>query len=142
MQALFASASYAPGTRDLDTKPGMASGVWQMRPESRGHVLARTADPYDQPSINPNYLAEDRDRRTLLAGIRLVRAWFGAPALRRYLVAETLPGPTSSRMTSCWPMRGRTAPRCSTPAAPAAWGRTRWRWWTTSCGCMGCRGCG
>lgn len=93
VQALFASASYAPGTRDLDTKPGMASGVWQMRPESRGHVLARTADPRDQPSIDPNYLAEERDRRTLVAGIRMVRAWFGAPALRRYLVAETLPGP-------------------------------------------------
>jgi choline dehydrogenase len=93
VQALFASASYAPGTRDLDTRPGMTSGVWQMRPESRGHVLARSPDPRDQPSINPNYLAEDRDRRTLLAGMRLVRAWFNAPALRRYLVAETLPGP-------------------------------------------------
>jgi len=93
VQALFASASYAPGTRALDTRPGMASGVWQMRPESRGHVLARTPHAEDQPSINPNYLAEDRDRRTILAGIRLVRAWFAAPALARYVVAETLPGP-------------------------------------------------
>jgi len=93
VQALFASASYAPGTRELDTRPGMASGVWQMRPESRGHVLARTPHPEDQPSINPNYLAEERDRRTMVAGIRLVRAWFQAPALARYLVEETLPGP-------------------------------------------------
>ncbi|MBL6082436.1 GMC family oxidoreductase N-terminal domain-containing protein [Belnapia sp. T18] len=94
VQALFASASYAPGvSRQLDTKPGMTSGLWQMRPESRGQVLARTADPHDQPSINPNYLAEDRDRRTIVAGMRRVRDWFNAPALRRYLVAETLPGP-------------------------------------------------
>ncbi|WP_043339237.1 GMC family oxidoreductase [Belnapia moabensis] len=93
LQALFASASYAPGvSRQLDSKPGMTSGLWQMRPESRGHVLARTADPHDQPSINPNYLAEDRDRRTIIAGMRRVRDWFNAPALRRYLVAETLPG--------------------------------------------------
>jgi choline dehydrogenase len=97
LQALFASASYAPGPgRRLDTKPGMTSGLWQMRPESRGHVLARTPDPRDQPSINPNYLAEDRDRRTIVAGMRMVRAWFNAPALRRYLVAETLPGPELS----------------------------------------------
>ncbi len=92
VQALFASASYAPGTRDLDTRPGMTSGVWQMRPESRGHVLARTPRPEDQPSINPNYLAEERDRRTIIAGLRKVREWFAAPALAPYLVEETLPG--------------------------------------------------
>ncbi len=93
VQALFASASYAPGPkRELDTKPGMTSGIWQMRPESRGYVEARTADPREQPAINPNYLAEDRDRRTIVAGMRMVREWFNAPALKRYLVAETLPG--------------------------------------------------
>ncbi len=93
VQALFASASYAPGpTRQLDTKPGMTSGIWQMRPESRGYVEARTADPRDQPAINPNYLAEDRDRRTIIAGMRTVRDWFNAPALKQFLVAETLPG--------------------------------------------------
>jgi choline dehydrogenase len=93
VQALFASASYAPGpTRQLDTKPGMTSGIWQMRPESRGYVEARTADPRDQPAINPNYLAEDRDRRTIIAGMRTVREWFNAPALKQFLVAETLPG--------------------------------------------------
>ncbi|GGC45315.1 choline dehydrogenase [Siccirubricoccus deserti] len=94
VQALFASASYAPGpTRQLDTKPGMTSGIWQMRPESRGSVLARTPDPRDQPSINPNYLSEERDRRTIVAAMRRVREWFNAPALKRYLVAETVPGP-------------------------------------------------
>ena len=93
LQALFASASYAPGSkRQLDTKPGMTSGMWQMRPESRGYVEARSADPREQPAINPNYLAEDRDRRTVIAGMRMVRAWFNAPALKRYLIAETVPG--------------------------------------------------
>lgn len=93
VQALFASASYAPGSkRQLDTKPGMTSGIWQMRPESRGYVAARTADPHDQPAINPNYLAEDRDRRTIIAAMRLVRDWFNSPALKQYLVAESVPG--------------------------------------------------
>ena len=92
-QVLFASASYAPGSkRELDTKPGMTSGVWQMRPESRGYVEAQSADPREQPAINPNYLAEDRDRRTIIAGLRTVRDWFNAPALKQYLVAETMPG--------------------------------------------------
>jgi len=92
-QALFASASYAPGSkRQLDTTPGMTSGVWQMRPESRGYVEARSADPREQPAINPNFLGEDRDRRTVVAGLRTVRNWFNQPALKRYLVAETSPG--------------------------------------------------
>ena len=93
VQALFASASFALGPkRVLDTKPGMTSGVWQMRPESRGCVEAKSADPREQPVINPNYMAEDRDRRTVIAGLRKVREWFNTPALRQYLVTETFPG--------------------------------------------------
>jgi choline dehydrogenase len=93
VQALFASASFALGPkRVLDTKPGMTSGVWQMRPESRGCVEAKSADPREQPAINPNYMAEDRDRRTVIAGLRKVREWFNTPALRQYLVTETFPG--------------------------------------------------
>jgi choline dehydrogenase len=94
MQALFASASYAPGpARVLDTRPGMTAGVWQMRPESRGFIAARSADPREQPTINPNYLAEDRDQRSIVAGLRAMREWFNRPALQRYLVAESMPGP-------------------------------------------------
>jgi len=92
-QALFSSASFALGPkRKLDAKPGMTSGVWQMRPESRGYVQARSANPREQPAINPNYMAEDRDRRTVIAGLRMVRNWFNAPALKQYIASETFPG--------------------------------------------------
>jgi choline dehydrogenase len=94
VQALFASASYAPGpVRQLDHKPGMTSGLWQMRPLSRGYVEARSPRPEDQPAINPRYLDDERDRRAVIGGLRLVRQWFKAPALARYVVMETLPGP-------------------------------------------------
>jgi len=93
VQALFASASYAPGPkRELDHKPGMTSGLWQMRPLSRGYVEARSPRPEDQPAINPRYLDDERDRRAVVGGMRLVRRWFQAPALARYVVAETVPG--------------------------------------------------
>lgn len=93
VQALFSSGSFAPGPkRKLDTKPGMTTGLWQMRPESRGTVEARSADPREQPSINPNYLAEDRDQRTVIAAVRLARDWFNSPALKRYVIAENVPG--------------------------------------------------
>jgi len=93
VQALFSSASFALGPkRVLEKTPGMTSGVWQMRPESRGYVEAVSADPREQPVINPNYMAEDRDRRTVVAGLRMVRDWFNAPALKQYLVTEKFPG--------------------------------------------------
>jgi choline dehydrogenase len=93
VQALFASASYAPGpTRRLADTPGMTGGMWQMRPLSRGHVEARSPRAEDQPSINPRYLDDERDRRAVVGGLRLVRKWFQSPALARYVVAETIPG--------------------------------------------------
>ncbi len=93
VQALFSSASFALGPkRILDKTPGMTSGVWQMRPESRGYVKAVSKDPHTQPAINPNYMAEDRDRRTVVAGLRMVRDWFNAPALKKYLRTEKFPG--------------------------------------------------
>ena len=94
IQALFASASYAPGPkRRLADTPGMTGGMWQMRPLSRGHVEARSPRAEDHPSINPRYMDDERDRRAVAGGLRLVREWFQQPALARYVVAETLPGP-------------------------------------------------
>jgi choline dehydrogenase len=94
VQCVFAPASYKPGLiRKLDDAPGITGGPWQMRPLSRGYVLARSPDPNDQPAINPRYLAEDTDRRAMIGGLRFLRRLFAAPALARYVVAEKLPGP-------------------------------------------------
>jgi choline dehydrogenase len=94
VQCVFAPASYKPGLiRRLDDRPGITGGPWQMRPLSRGYVLARTPDPHDQPAINPRYLAEETDRRAMVGGLRFLRRVFAAPALAPYMVGEKLPGP-------------------------------------------------
>jgi choline dehydrogenase len=94
VQCVFAPASYKPGLiRKLDDRPGITGGPWQMRPLSRGYVLARSPDPSDQPLINPRYLAEDTDRRAMVGGLRFLRRLFAAPSLAQYIVRETLPGP-------------------------------------------------
>jgi choline dehydrogenase len=93
VQCLLANGSFAPGpVRRLDDTPGMTAGMWQMRPLSTGYVEARSSDPRKAPAINPRYLSEETDRRTVIAGLRFVRQLFAAPALARYVVAETLPG--------------------------------------------------
>ena len=93
VQGLFSSGSFSPGPkRQMDKTPAMTTGLWQMRPESCGHVMAQSADPRTQPSINPNYLAEERDRRTVIASIRMARDWFAQPAFQPYVTGEKLPG--------------------------------------------------
>jgi choline dehydrogenase len=89
----LASGSFAAGPiRRLDDKPGMTGGIWQMRPLSRGYVEARSNRPGDPPAINPRYLSDETDRRAVIGGLKMVRRLFAASTLRRYIVAETLPG--------------------------------------------------
>ena len=93
VQCLFAHGSYAPGvSRELDRMPGMTCGMWQMRPLSRGYVEARSPRPQEKPAINPRYFSDETDRRAAVGGMRWIRRMFAAPALAKYVVAETVPG--------------------------------------------------
>ncbi len=93
VQCLFSPGSFAPGpVRRLDDKPGMTVGMWQMRPLSRGYVETKSPNPAEQPAINPRYFAEETDRRAVIAGLKMVRRLFAAPAMRKYVAAEILPG--------------------------------------------------
>jgi len=93
IQAQFAPGSFAAGPkRALERLPGLTAGMWQMRPLSRGYVEAKSANPAAPPAINPRYLSEERDRRAVIGGLRFIRRLFAAPALARYVEAETAPG--------------------------------------------------
>lgn len=93
LQLTFTPASYHEGVQSqLDTEPGFTIAAWQQRPESRGFVRARSADPFDSPRIQPNYLAEEEDRRVLLAGMKLSRRLMRAAPLARYFDYEAYPG--------------------------------------------------
>jgi choline dehydrogenase len=72
---------------------GFTMSVCQLRPESRGHVRIRSADPLETPSMQPNYLSTELDRRTAVAGIRAARAIAAAPAMAPYVKREVKPGP-------------------------------------------------
>jgi choline dehydrogenase len=67
--------------------------VYPTRPESRGSVMIRSADPALTPMIRPNYLATANDRRTAIDAIRLIRRLAEQPPLQPYIAAETFPGP-------------------------------------------------
>jgi choline dehydrogenase len=93
LQGVFTPASYKAGFIGLlDKFPGMTVGVWQHRPESTGYVHARSLDPFQDPAIQPNYLAHPTDRQVLLAGMKLARNLLRTPELARYYDREELPG--------------------------------------------------
>jgi choline dehydrogenase len=94
LQGVFSPASYKQGFVGLlDDYPGMTCGVWQHRPESTGFVRARSADPFEDPMIQPNYLSDPMDRRVLLAGLKLARRLLHTPELAHYFDGDMLPGP-------------------------------------------------
>lgn len=94
LQVVFTPASYKQGFVSLlDDFPGMSCGVWQHRPESRGYVRARTADPFDDPAIQPNYLTHPIDQRAMVGGIRLARRLLETGPMNAFVERETFPGP-------------------------------------------------
>jgi choline dehydrogenase len=94
LQLLFTPGSYDPnGIGRLEREPGMTIVVCAVRPDSRGTIMARSADPLAPPGIRPSYLSAASDEQVLLSGTRHARRIFAAPPLARYSAAETLPGP-------------------------------------------------
>lgn len=93
LQLTFTPASYKEGVQSkLDDFPGMTIASWQQRPDSIGWVRARSADPFEHPIIQPNYLAAESDRQVLLAGMKLARRLIKSKALSKYYDREEFPG--------------------------------------------------
>jgi choline dehydrogenase len=79
-------ANYQP------TEDGYTVHACQLRPESRGTVLARTPDPFDHPAIDANYLAAEEDRRAMRESVKMVREVCRQAALAPYTSGELMPG--------------------------------------------------
>ena len=71
---------------------GFTMSVCQLRPESRGHVRIRSADPMQPPSMQPHYLSTEVDRRTVVDGVKLARRLASTRALSPFVTDEYAPG--------------------------------------------------
>lgn len=72
--------------------PGFQFWMDLSRPESRGAVTLRTADPAQAPAIVFNHLAHPQDVKDLIDGVRLARELARQPAWDRYRGEEMSPG--------------------------------------------------
>ena len=84
------------GKMELDGAPGLTIAPCQVRPESRGTIHIKSADPSVYPAITPNYLSDPLDQEVAVAGLKWARKIAAQPALARYIDHEMLPGPDFS----------------------------------------------
>lgn len=73
-------------------KDGFTFHVCQLRPESRGRVGLKSADPFDDPAIFANYLSAEEDRRALREGAKMMRQVAAQAALDEFRTEELFPG--------------------------------------------------
>jgi choline dehydrogenase-like flavoprotein len=83
---------------------GVTIRVGPVNPASRGRITLRSADPRDPPRIFANYLGTDFDKRTIVAGVKILRDVMAQPAFADILGAEVAPGPdkTSDAALTEW----------------------------------------
>ena len=72
--------------------PAITASVCNLRPQSRGSVTIRSADPADEPMIQPNYLSTPGDRMVAANSLRLTRRIMAQAPLAPFTPQEYLPG--------------------------------------------------
>ena len=75
---------------------GMTIHACALRPESRGEVLLKTADPQEAPSIHANYLSQEYDRQMMLECVGLSRKILAQDAFQPYAGDEVFRVPMHS----------------------------------------------
>ena len=77
--------------------PGVTGVCTLLRPGEPRPVRIKSADPRQPPAIHPNYLATQKDRETIVAGVKALRRIFQAPAMARHIAEEIEPGKLPGR---------------------------------------------
>ena len=89
----LSATRFKVGGSDLDPFSAVTASVCQLRPKSTGSILASSADPFEHPTISPNYLSHPEDQRTVIDAMRLTRAVVrDSEAMRPYIEEELVPG--------------------------------------------------
>jgi|HubBroStandDraft_1064217.scaffolds.fasta_scaffold00011_57 choline dehydrogenase len=93
LQYHFVMALYNDHGREIVQRHGFMAYFNLSRPESRGSITLRSADPLEHPVIDPNYLSAENDIRVLRAGLKISRDVVGQSPFDPYRGAEYAPGP-------------------------------------------------
>ena len=122
---------------------GFTASVCQLRPESRGSLRIKSADPSAPPEIRINYLATETDRRAFIDGIEDPAQDPGRAGAASLIASDEVdPG---AKVVERRGPAGITAARPAAPSIirprPAGWATIRSRWSTSGCGFVASRAC-
>ena len=101
IQLHFVIAVVDDHARKLHYGHGFSCHICKLRPESRGTVALRSADPFAAPAIDPAFLSDERDLATMITGARMMRDILQAPALEKYRHKEMF-GTETARSDADW----------------------------------------
>jgi len=89
LQIVFVDSAAVIG---LDVPDTYLIAVCPIKPHSRGTIRLASPDADTPPLVNPNYLRDERDMRTMLEGFRIAREIGTARALDAWGAKELAPG--------------------------------------------------
>lgn len=92
IQYHFSNYSLDPAKGLPHRFPGMTFSVCHLRPESRGELRLKDANPGTHPRIFPNYLSAEEDCRVAIEEVRLTRRIAATRPLADLVQAELEPG--------------------------------------------------
>jgi choline dehydrogenase len=99
LQLYGAISPHRDYVRFLSSKPGITLHSTLQRPNSRGELTLRSADPLEYPAIDPRYFSSDptgQDIKTLVQGVRINRHIAAQPPLRELIEGEVTPSAEAS----------------------------------------------
>ncbi len=95
LQFNFSPFSYAlrgPKGAIAHRFPGFSLSAIHLKPDARGSVTLKSADPLAAPAIKFNFLQTQYDLQAMITAMRMVRAFTQQPSLAQYVVEEIIPG--------------------------------------------------
>jgi choline dehydrogenase len=87
----FMSRPWFPGWRASAGNQFTAAAM-QLRPQGRGSVTLRSADPHDPPCIRLGLLSHPADQKAARDMLRFIRTYFATAPLSDIISAEIFPG--------------------------------------------------
>ena len=100
MQLYFNPLSYSTevaGKRSLtrpDPWPGFILSFNSCRPTSTGSIKIKSADPFEAPAIEFNYLSTNQDRDDVIKGARLIGRIQNSQAMQKLIASEPVFDPS------------------------------------------------